>query len=165
MKTRTLLLGLISLLTAGFGALGQPANPPKKESPPDIYDETADGSKQVAAAVAAAQKAHKCVLLQFGANCCGWCHKLHRLFETDQAISEKLKADYIVALVDVNKGHNQELGAKYGGQGYGLPFIVVLDSEGKHLTTKHSGELEEGDHHSPQKVLAFLQEWASHKEN
>jgi hypothetical protein len=31
------------------------------------------------------------------------------------------------------------------------PVIVILDAEGKQLTTKDSSELEEGDHHSPAK--------------
>jgi hypothetical protein len=43
----------------------------------------------------------------------------------------------------------------------GLPVIVVLDSEGKQLTTKNSSELEEGKHHNADKVLAFLTEWGS----
>jgi thiol:disulfide interchange protein len=126
---------------------------------PKIYDETADGNKQVA--VAMAEKEHKRILLQFGANWCGWCHKLHQLCETDKTISAALKAGYVVAMIDVDKGHNKDLVAKFGAEhGYGLPFLVVLDSDGKHLLTKHSDDLEEGDHHSPQKVLAFLKEWA-----
>ena len=35
------------------------------------------------------------MLLQFGANWCGWCHKLHGLFEEDKRIAEKLKSDYV----------------------------------------------------------------------
>ena len=126
---------------------------------PNIYDESADGSQQVTNALAAARKGNKVVLLQFGANWCGWCHKLHKLFASDNAIREKLKADFVVVMIDVNKGHNKELVAKYGTERLGLPCIVVLDATGKHLTTKNTGELEEGDHHDPEKVLAFLKSW------
>jgi len=131
-----------------------------KTERPSIYDESADASKQIADALAAARKQNQRVLLQFGANWCGWCHKLHKLFASDKPISEKLKADYVVAMIDVNKGHNKELIAKYGGEKLGLPFLVVLDANRKHLTTKNTGELEEGDHHSPEKVMAFLKKWA-----
>jgi hypothetical protein len=31
------------------------------------------------------------------------------------------------------------------------------------LTTQDTGKLEEGDHHDPKKVLAFLNEWAGKK--
>src|SRR5271157_4027090 len=37
-----------------------------------------------------AAREHKHVLLQFGANWCGWCHKLHTLFDTDKQIGEIL---------------------------------------------------------------------------
>ena len=50
---------------------------------------------------------------------------------------------------------------KYGNPiEHGIPVLVVLDSDGKQLTTKDSGELEEGEGHSPAKILAFLREWA-----
>src|SRR2546428_6120687 len=84
-----------------------------KTSAPKIYDESADGSKQIADAVAQAKKENKRVLLQFGANWCGWCRKLHKLFGNDKAISEKLKADYVGAMIDLNKGHNRTLVTKY----------------------------------------------------
>jgi len=126
----------------------------------DIYDESAEGSKQIAAALALAGKYGKRVLLQFGANWCGWCHKLHALCETDNDIAARLKSDYVVVLIDVNKGHNSEVDAKYGHPTkFGLPVLVVLDADGNQLTTKDSGELEEGNHHSPAKVLAFLDKW------
>ena len=61
-------------------------------------------------------------------------------------------------MIDVNKGHNGTLVTKCPAEHFGLPFIVILDGDGKHLTTKKSDDLEEGDHHSPQKVMQFLTE-------
>lgn len=126
-----------------------------------IYDESADGAKQIADALTSAKKDNKRVLLQFGANWCGWCHKLHKLFATDKAIGERLKADYVVVMIDVNENHNRDINLKYGKPTqFGLPVIVILDAEGRQLTTKDSGELEQGDHHDPEKVLAFLKQWS-----
>jgi thiol:disulfide interchange protein len=140
-------------------ALG--ADTPAKSARPPIYDENADGGKQIADALAVAKKENKHVLLQFGANWCSWCHKLHNLFETDPAIAQKLKQSYIVVLVDVNKGHNEETNKRYGNPTrFGLPAIVILDADGKALTAEDTGKLEAGDHHDPKKVLAFLNEWA-----
>ncbi|SPE60704.1 conserved exported hypothetical protein [Verrucomicrobia bacterium] len=139
-------------------------SPIPKSSHPAIYDESADGGKQIADALAGAKKENKRVLVQFGANWCGWCHKLHNLFESDAAIAAKLKEAYIVVRVDVNKGHNDEINKRYGNPTrFGLPVIVLLDEDGKALTTQDTGKLEEGDHHSPAKVLAFLNEWAGKK--
>jgi len=127
---------------------------------PGPYDDTADGSKQIADALEIAKASNKRVLLQFGANWCGWCKRLDSLFKTDQKISEKLKANYVVTLIDVNEGHNKEVDAEYGTPTkHGLPVLVVLDADGKQLVTKDTGELEEDDHHSPDKVLEFLNEW------
>ena len=129
-----------------------------------IYDESSDGSKQIADALARAGKEHKHVLIQFGANWCSWCQKLHKLFETDKNVAGELKSDYVVVLVDVNKGHNRNIDTKYGHPTrFGLPAIVVLDADGKQLTTQDTRKLEEADHHSPQKVVAFLKEWSPKK--
>jgi thiol-disulfide isomerase/thioredoxin len=126
-----------------------------------IYDESADGTKQVGDALDIAKREHKHVLLQFGANWCSWCHKLHNLFQTDNSIAKELKSDYVVVLIDVDKGHNRETNTKYGNPTrFGLPAIVVLDGDGKALITQDTGKLEEGDHHSPEKVIRFLKEWA-----
>src|SRR5262249_18534590 len=111
-----------------------------------------------------AKKNHQRVLLQFGANWCSWCHKLHYLFESDPQITAALKQSYVLVMVDVNKDHNEAIDKKYGHPtSHGLPAIAILDPDGKQLVTKDTGELEEGDHYNLQKVLAFLKEWSAKK--
>jgi thiol:disulfide interchange protein len=161
--SKLLHVSVVLVLQFAAGIFLQPASAAEVGKParPKIYDEAADGAKQVIEALAAAKKDNKRVLLQFGANWCGWCHKLHKLLESDAAIGEKLKADYIVVMIDVNEKHNRDVDMKYGHPvRFGLPVIVILDADGKQLTTKDSGELEEGDHHSPEKVLGFLKDWS-----
>ncbi len=132
---------------------------------PVLYDESADAAAQIAEALATAKKENKRVLLQFGANWCGWCHRLHKLFQTNKAIAAKLKADYLVVLIDVNKGHNKAIDSKYSHPtAFGLPVIVILDADGKQLTTKDTATLEDGNAHSPEKVLSFLSEWSAPKQ-
>src|SRR5262249_42755379 len=133
---------------------------------PKIYDPDANASQQIAEALARAGKEHKRVLLQFGVNWCDWCQKLHTMFQSNAAVSEKVKANFVVVNIDVDKNNNAETTKKYGEPTrFGLPAIVVLDADGNQLVTKDSSELEEGDHHSQEKVLAFLQEWAEKKSN
>jgi thiol:disulfide interchange protein len=165
MKAHSLLVPLLLIIvgTAISPHHGWSAEVPKKARP-KLYDESLDGSKQIADALIIAKREHKRVLLQFGANWCGWCHLLHKLFETDKAISERLKADYVVVLVDVNEGHNKDIDTKYGNpMRFGLPVIVILGSDGRQLTTKNTEELEQGTQHDPAKVLAFLKEWEPKK--
>ena len=157
-----LLFGLLASTVSWSSRVGAADIPATTR--PKLYDESMDGSKQIADALVVAKRENKRVLLQFGANWCGWCHKLHRLFEANKTIGEKLKSDYVVVLIDVNQGHNKVTDTKYGQPTrFGLPAIVILDQEGKQLTTKDTAQLEEGDHHDPDKVLAFLKEWSPKK--
>ena len=155
-------LVLVVLFTGLLALPTLAAEAPAKSARPSIYDEQADATKQIADALTRAKQEHKRVLLQFGANWCGWCHRLHSLFQSDAAIAAKLKQSYVVVLVDVNKGHNEATDKQYGKPTTnGLPVLVVLDAAGKSLVTQDTGKLESGDHHDPAKVLAFLNQWAA----
>jgi len=132
---------------------------------PSIYDKTANGTKQIADALKIAKRDNKRVLLQFGADWCIWCHKLHDLFKTDPLVAKKLASEYVWVLIDVDdvngKKHNEDVDVRYGRPTrFGLPTLVVLDADGKQLTTQNTEPWEVGDHHNPFKVLSFLKEWA-----
>ena len=141
------------------------ADPEYPKMGPDIYDIHADGTRQIDAALAQARAAHKRVLLDFGANWCIWCRRLNATFQGDPSVAAKLSDSYVLVMVDVNRHHgparNPDLIVKYGNPvRLGIPVLVVLDSGGRQLTTKDSGELEEGEGHSPRKILEFLGEWS-----
>ena len=166
---KNLLLTKVLILCFGLaGAAALPAlaaDQPGKTTRPPIYDTKADGAKQITDALTTAKREHKNVLLQFGANWCGWCHKLHGLFHSDKDIAAFLGTNYVVVLVDVDKvdgkPHNTDINERYRNPcRFGLPALVVLDADGQQLTTQDSGKLEEGDHHDPAKVLAFLKQWS-----
>jgi thiol:disulfide interchange protein len=130
-------------------------------APVKLYDVSADGSKQVEQALQMARTQHKRVLLQFGANWCVWCVRLHGLFQSDRRIAARLKDSYVVALIDVSEGHNAAVNERFGKPTrFGLPAIVVLDEKGKALVTLDTETVEEGSGHNATKVLAFLDEWA-----
>ena len=131
---------------------------------PDIYDTKADGKAQVSAALERAAAANKHVIVVFGANWCIWCRRLHQTFAENPKVAAALRANYEVVDIDVNTrngtARNADLDARYGKPTqHGLPVIVVLDAKGKQLTTQDTGALEEGDHHSPAKILPFLERW------
>src|SRR6185369_8879899 len=72
----------------------RPASKPKRA---DIYDTKTDGKEIVAKALAKAVKNDKRVLVVFGGNWCGWCHKLHDLFAKNREISKQIYNEYEVA--------------------------------------------------------------------
>src|SRR5260221_14121048 len=91
MKTRILPTSLLLCLLFTLACWpGRALSGDAPKNSPDIYDVKAEGSKQISDALAVAKKEHKHVLLQFGANWCGWCHKLHKLCETDKTLAAKL---------------------------------------------------------------------------
>jgi len=142
------------------------AEPEYPKMGPDIYDAQADGTAQIAAALKKAKAEHKRVLVKLGANWCIWCRRLSHTFESDAAVAKTLNDNFVLVLVDVNhrqgKKRNEVVNDQYGNpMAQGLPVLVVLDADGKQLTTQETGALEDGKSaHDPAKVIAFLQQWA-----
>lgn len=155
------------LLTAALllcFALPPAASAQDAAKPAALYDAQANGANQIKSALKTAQRQHKNVLVQFGANWCGWCHKLHTLMANDPKIAANLKRNYVTVLIDVDKGHNADIVQRYGSPTkFGLPVLVVLNAQGRQLTTQDTGKLEQGDRHSPQKVQTFLSAWTPKK--
>ena len=133
---------------------------------PDIYDREANGTTQIAAALTQAKAEHKYVLVDLGANWCVWCHRLHHILQADATVAKSLNDNFVLLLIDVNhrngKKRNDVVNDHYGNpMAQGLPVLVVLDANGKQLTTQETGALEDGKSaHDPAKVTAFLEKWA-----
>jgi len=149
----------------GAGAASKQAGPGiaepstvRRPLEPDLYDETADAKADVAAAVAKAKKEKKRVLVTLGANWCGWCRALDRLFTRNKAVAAELAAGYVPVKVDVGKmTKNLDLAKGWGADPKtGVPLLVVLDGTGKAVKVQETGSLEAGKRHDPEKVIAFL---------
>lgn len=135
-----------------------------KEAKPTVYDEQADPQQQINAAARTARHYNQRVLLSFGGNWCGWCIKLHTLFDENKEIAELLDREYVVGWIDSAKlDQVTSFGDKVREQirKHGVPFLVVLDADGKVLTLQDTGSLEEGKLHDPEKVKAFLKTWTT----
>jgi len=131
----------------------------------DVFDCTADGSAQIDAALTQARSEGKHVLVTLGANWDPWSRRLRATFLDNPQINRLLAADYVLVLVDVNirksEKRNSGLNAKYGNPiQHGLPSLVVLDADGRTLTTQETGNFELKGQHDPQRLVAFLRKWA-----
>lgn len=158
---RTLLIGLVALALAA-PAMAQEEKPEKAQREP-IYDEAANAREQIAEALASAKSENRRVLIQWGANWCGWCHLLHELCTKNNDLRRKLLFEYDVVLIDIGRwDKNIDLAAKYGAdlKANGVPFLTVLDAEGNVLANQETGSLEKETEgkpgHDPEKVMAFL---------
>jgi len=144
-----------------------PAAPAKPVVRPQIYDEKADGRELIKAALARAKKENHNVLIQWGGNWCGWCVALHKLYQTNGEISKELLYDYELVMIDTNE-RNMPIAKELKAPLAGVPFLTVLDADGKVLVNQETDSLEVKDAsgkslgidagHVPAKVLAFLKE-------
>jgi thioredoxin-related protein len=155
---------LIAFIAISFAPCRSRAADEPKSARPPLYDTTADAKEQIAAALKTAQAENKRVILKFGANWCGWCHKLSGLLKTNAELAKLVKDNYVLVLIDVDKQHNADTVKKYDSPTkHGLPVLVVLDTDGTPLHTQDTGKLEGGNHHDLAKVKAFLENWRKPK--
>ena len=132
---------------------------------PDIYDAKADAKIQIAQALNEARTENKRVLLQFGANWCLPCHELHNLLQNNAITLAILQRSFVVVHVDLSDEHNSAVAEKYAAaQQNGIPFLIVLDSNGQRLAapaTQSLGTSTRDDApFDAQKIIAFLRQWA-----
>jgi len=163
--------GLVVVLAGVTNALaGEPQAPAAKAAPaksqpeakPPVYNEQADARQQIDEALKVARRDDKRVLLVFGGNWCGWCLKLHKVFEENDDLARLLRYEYAVAWIDSQQlKEHKELGAAYQEEigKHGVPFCVVLDRNGAVLTMQNTGALESGPNHDTEKLSTFLKNW------
>ncbi len=159
-QERRWIIGLVAGLMLASGAAISPAQTVTKPNPdkPAIYDEKADTKALVEAAVAKAARDHSRVLVMFGGNWCGWCHKLHTVFKTEPKVRQALSGEYELVMLDIAAPGAEALMDEWKVErDKGVPYLIVLDERGVLVTRQDTGSLEEGDHHDPLKVAAFLQ--------
>jgi thiol:disulfide interchange protein len=127
-----------------------------------LYPDTARAEADVAAALEAAAKGGKRVLVDFGGNWCGDCKvlDLHLKKPENAAI---LEARYVLVHVNVgDKGidSNFALAERYGiPLKKGVPALAVLDSSGRVLYSQKNGEFESMRAMDPKSVHDFLVKW------
>jgi uncharacterized protein YyaL (SSP411 family) len=141
-----------------------------KPKPKPLYDESADPKQQIAAALAAAKKNNRRVLIQWGGNWCPWCIRMGELMKSDAKIAHTLLYEYDLVHVNIGqKGVNGDLLDVYGttAKKDGFPYLTILDADGKVVANQETDSLEvKGNDgkslgvkagHDPKKLLAFLE--------
>jgi thioredoxin-related protein len=135
-----------------------------KGEPLSIYHKEAAPKADIRTAAAEAANTNKHVLVVFGANWCKWCRRLHHLFTTPGEVKILLDQNYQVVHVDVGRwNRNLDVTQSYNIQikEAGIPYLVVLDSEGRLLARQPSGPLgsDELSEYDSAKVARFLASW------
>ncbi|GAB6281511.1 MAG: hypothetical protein STSR0008_02510 [Ignavibacterium sp.] len=132
----------------------------KKYEPILKYDPTRNPEEDLNKTIVEAKKTGKRILLEVGGDWCIWCHKLDKFFEENKDVKKFLDDHFILMKVNFSKENkNEKLLSNYP-EIPGYPHIFVLDKNGKLLHSQNTGELESGDHHDREKMLAFLKRWS-----
>jgi thioredoxin 1 len=136
-------------------SLGRPAATTK-----NIYPAATNAHAEIKEAEERAAKAHKRILLVFGANWCYDCHVLDLAFHRED-LAPVLAGGYEVVHVDVGKGDkNQDLMKQYQvPMDKGIPGLAVLESDGKLVYSQKNGEFENARSLTPEALLEFLNKW------
>jgi thioredoxin 1 len=129
-----------------------------------LYPPPEDAQKEIDAALIAAAKDHKRVILVFGANWCYDCHVLDTTFRSRQ-FAATVAANYHVVHINVgDEGKdNLDLAEKYGvplKAHVRVPSLAVLDPDGKVVYAQKNGEFDDSVKLAPADIAAFLKRWA-----
>ncbi|MFZ2897751.1 MAG: thioredoxin family protein [Saprospiraceae bacterium] len=127
-----------------------------------LYDPNADAKADIAKAVEQAGREGKHVFLQIGGNWCKWCFLFDEKVRTNDTLRVTMEENYVVYHLNYSKENKNEEVLKSLGfpQRFGFPVFVILDGQGTRLHTQNSAYLEQGQGHSTEKVLEFLNGWS-----
>jgi hypothetical protein len=133
-----------------------------------LFHPEADAQADIAAALAAAKREHKRVLLVWGTNASPGCYRLDEVMTKNEEIAAILHQGFVPLLVDVDanvKDTNLKLPGGYVNPRWRLPvpFLRVLDSDGKIMTnewTQTWGLCWPPINPDVAKLQAFLLQWS-----
>ena len=137
-------------------ALKQPADMKK-----NLYPADADAHAEIKEAEARAAKAHKRLVLVFGANWCFDCHVLDLAFQRPEAAAI-IAANYEVIHVDIGPDgkKNADVAKQFDVRlDKGVPTIAVVESDGRVVVSEKNGEFEDARQLTPEFVLEFLNQY------
>jgi hypothetical protein len=138
---------------------------PRLQQPSDmkknIYPADTDAHAEIKEAEERAARAHKRLLLVFGANWCFDCHVLDLAFHGPE-LSPVLTANYELVHIDLgpDEHKNADLVQQYEiPLDKGVPAMAVAESDGKLVFSQKNGEVEDARRLTPEVLLEFLDKW------
>jgi hypothetical protein len=130
------------------------------------FPENAVADREIAAGLREAANSGRRTLLMFGANWCGDSRAMYWRLTEDPRLAPLVRQAYVLVLIDVGRPGSDEWDSdvvrRYGRpfKDRGIPAFVVLDSDGRQLTTPANNPLRDSDHRRPSRVRRFLRAWA-----
>jgi thiol-disulfide isomerase/thioredoxin len=157
---------IVATQRTALARLPQPAvillpEPTGEDPGPDpVYPSSAEAKTDIAAALAAAARDHKRVLLDFGGNWCSDCHILDATFHYPE-VARLLGPNYEVVHINIGEyDRNLDLAEKYQiPLKRGVPELAVLDAKGNLLVSQKNADFENTSKIGLKDVMDFLERW------
>ncbi len=146
---------MLALSTAFAGVVRAASDP--------LYDEKADATKDISAAIATASRSsnpRKNIALVFGANWCFDCRMLEAQMHRSD-LAPLIERSYAVVKIDVGRmDKNIDVASKYDVPiKNGIPAVAILDARGKLLFAQDQGQFADARHMSYESIKAFFEQW------
>jgi len=125
----------------------------------DLYHPEANPAEDLKSALTRAREHNRKVIVQVGGNWCRWTRALDNLYQSDAAINTLLRDHYEFVRVNYSDDNFNEEFISTLGEINGVPFIFILDNEGKLLHAQETEALELGDGHDRDKVYNLYNQW------
>lgn len=159
----TIVMTMVGLMLIGENGVAQTRD--REDGSSEMpYDPTADAQADIDSLVRLANQDGKHIVIQAGGNWCVWCLRFNSYIHTTASVDELLKNNFHYYHLNYSPDNkNEHVFQRYApgkGEAYGYPFFIVLDTQGEVLTTRESGNLEDGTSYDEQKVLRFFQRWS-----
>lgn len=131
----------------------------KKFVPVTLYDPKRNAAKDLADAVAEAQRTKKHVLVEVGGDWCKWCHILDDFFKANAELLALREKNFVRVKVNFSgENENKEVLSRYPAIS-GYPHMFFLDSKGKLLLSQDTGLLENGRTYNLERLTTVLTNW------
>ena len=165
MRKSTVLLIILLL----FFITGNPFAQEKEEksSDPNVeqFDPARDAAKDLQNAITFAKKENKRIILDVGGQWCIWCHRLDTMFVKNPELTDYRNEHFVYVKINYSKENKNEKFLSQFPEIPGYPHWFLLDSNGKLLLSKSSGDFETGKGHDPKIVMKFLKKWSLKKKS
>ena len=160
---RLLLLALALLaFTPMSPALAEPATANHPEARP--FDQSANATEQVDAALARARISGKRVIVVMGAN---WCHDSRGLagWFAQPGFAAMLEPKYEIVYVDVGqKDHNIDIARRFGIKSIkGTPTVLVLSPRGKLLNRRSAPKWRDAASREDEDIFAYFDQFSAER--
>src|SRR3954464_60687 len=159
------LLAVLLLATPAFAAAPKLSITDFKQLPVVLtqpYDEGANAGAAVTAAFARAQKSHKRLLIDLGANWCVDCIVLANFLKLPE-MQRFMAAHYEVVTVDVGRfNRNLQIPARFGvtKKLEGVPALLICTPDGKLINDKDVFATASASEMTPKSVADYLTKYA-----